>query len=76
MLFYFQVLLFKYSFFISKCRTVSPVVYTVTAPHASVSAEVPVCQVLGSGCQTVSSQDTTNGQSKLLKRKEKHEWKK
>lgn len=55
MAFYFQVLLFKYIFLIHKCRTISPVVYAVIAPQASVSAEVPVCQVLGSGCQIVYS---------------------
>lgn len=55
MLFYFQVLFFKDIFFISKRCTISPVVYTVIAPQASVSAEVPVCQVLGRGCQIVYS---------------------
>jgi len=55
MLFYFQVLFFKYIFFISKHCTISPVVCTVIAPPASVSAEVPVCQVLGGGCQIVYS---------------------
>lgn len=55
MLFYFQVLYFKYIFLISSCLTISPVIYTVIAPQASVSAEVPVCQVLGSRCQVVYS---------------------
>lgn len=78
MLFYFQFLMFKYIFLISKC-TISSVAYTVVAPQASVSAEVQSARCWAVDAKLFIAkwnQDTVNGQSKLLERKEEHEWKK